>query len=84
MNIRPLGHNLLVEPVKRKVESGPIVVPDSVLKEGPQLYRVIAIGSKVEDVPVGCLAVCHSYYEGPTDLPDGRKIVKDKQVLALL
>ena len=53
MNFKPLGERVLVErtEVENKTASG-IIIPDNA-KEKPQTAKVIAVGSKIEDVKVG-------------------------------
>ncbi|GAB1467210.1 MULTISPECIES: co-chaperone GroES [Aliarcobacter] len=61
MNFKPLGERVLVErtEVENKTASG-IIIPDNA-KEKPQTAKVIAVGSKVEDVKVGDTIVFEQY-----------------------
>ncbi|WP_198306212.1 co-chaperone GroES [Arcobacter vandammei] len=61
MNFKPLGERVLVErtEVENKTASG-IIIPDNA-KEKPQSAKVVAIGSKVEDVKVGDVIIFEQY-----------------------
>lgn len=61
MNFKPLGERVLVErtEVENKTASG-IIIPDNA-KEKPQTAKVVAIGSKVEDVKVNDTIVFEQY-----------------------
>lgn len=61
MNFKPLGERVLVEraEVENKTESG-IFIPDNA-KEKPQTAKVIAVGTKVEDVKVGDIIVFEQF-----------------------
>ncbi len=61
MNFKPLGERVLVErtEVENKTASG-IIIPDNA-KEKPQTAKVIAVGSKVEDIKVGDVVVFEQY-----------------------
>ncbi|HPJ73073.1 MAG TPA: co-chaperone GroES, partial [bacterium] len=49
MKIKPLGENILVEPIEEKeVIKGGIVIPDTA-KEKPQEAKVIALGTGKKD-----------------------------------
>ncbi|RXJ86798.1 co-chaperone GroES [Arcobacter sp. CECT 8985] len=61
MNFKPLGERVLVKrtEVENKTASG-IYIPDNA-KEKPQTAKVLAIGSKVEDVKVGDTVVFEQF-----------------------
>lgn len=61
MNFKPLGERVLVErtEVENKTASG-IIIPDNA-KEKPQTAKVVAVGTKVEDIKVGDLIVFEQY-----------------------
>ena len=61
MNFKPLGERVLVErtEVENKTASG-IIIPDNA-KEKPQTAKVVAVGSKVEDIKVGEVVVFEQY-----------------------
>lgn len=87
MNVKPLGKYLLVEPILNKLQSGGgILLPQTVNQDGPQIFKVIVVGSKVTDVQPGQLVLAHSYSAGAIPLPDtmnGRKMITLDQVLAV-
>lgn len=61
MNFKPLGERVLVErtEVENKTQSG-IYIPDNA-KEKPQTAKVVAVGSKIEDVKIGDVVVFEQY-----------------------
>ncbi|AXK49254.1 co-chaperone GroES [Aliarcobacter trophiarum LMG 25534] len=61
MNFKPLGERVLVERVEaeNKTASG-IIIPDNA-KEKPANAKVIAIGTKVEDIKVGDTIIFEQY-----------------------
>ena len=61
MNFRPLGERVLVKrtEVENKTASG-IYIPDNA-KEKPQTAKVVAVGSKIEDVNLGDIVVFEQY-----------------------
>src|SRR6202165_5006363 len=49
INVKPLGHRILVEPVEEKeVKKGGIIIPDTA-KEKPMESRVVALGTGKTD-----------------------------------
>ncbi len=42
--LKPLGSNLIVEPIKEESTKGGIILPDTAGKEKPEKGKVIAIG----------------------------------------
>ncbi len=50
LNIKPIGKNILVQPVEeeQKTKSG-IVLPDTMSKEKPQRGKVVALGTGAVD-----------------------------------
>jgi len=94
MKIKPLGENILVEPLEEKeVVKGGIVIPDTA-KEKPQEAKVVAVGSGKKDddgkvipfeVKVGDTVLTAKY--GGTEVKyDGHtyKIVSAGDILAIL
>jgi chaperonin GroES len=52
MNIKPLGKNVLVEPIKKEEgTSSGIVLPDKEEKSNPQIGKVVAIGEDKDIYP---------------------------------
>lgn len=87
-NIKPLGENVLVEPLKadkKKTETG-IYLPENAAEEKPQEGKVIAIGeSKEIKVKKGQTVVYNRY--GGTEVKIGEKeylIVKNEDILAVI
>ena len=92
-----LGNKLLVSPISTFKAPGPIVVPDSVKDHyafaGPKLFRVLEVGTgrvnrKGIRIPIevspGDRVLCQSYTTGPKEFGDGRLIITDDQILAVL
>lgn len=61
MNFKPLGERVLVQlvEVETKTESG-IIIPDTA-KEKHQTAKVVAIGTKIEDINVNDIIVFEQY-----------------------
>ncbi len=74
MNFQQLGERVLVErtEVENKTASG-IIIPDNA-KEKPQTAKVVAIGSKVEDVKVNDTIVFEQY-RGTEIKLDGKEYI---------
>lgn len=94
-----LGNKLLVERVKRPTASttGSILLPpvaqDDFNTGGPKEYRVLQVGPGRRNrkgvlLPVECSpgdrVVCHSYTDGATVLDDGRLVITDDMILAVI
>lgn len=45
VNLKPLGGNVLVKPLKEEVSASGIVLPDTVDREKPQKGEVVALGT---------------------------------------
>ena len=74
MNFKPLGERVLVErtEVENKTASG-IYIPDNA-KEKPQTAKVVAVGSKIEDVNLGDIVVFEQY-RGTEIKLDGKEYI---------
>ncbi len=94
-----LGNRAHVQRIKhlQAVSAGGIHMPDIVLDDnntgGPKEYRVLAVGPgrrnrKGDTVPVdfspGDRVICHSYFKGAAELPDGTFVITDDMVIAVL
>jgi chaperonin GroES len=94
-----LGNKVLVERVKRATATTKtgILLPESALDDfntgGPKEYLVLAVGpgrrnrkgvlTCVEFSP-GDRVICHSYTTGAHELPDGRMVITDDMVMAVI
>ncbi len=94
-----LGNHILVERVKRPtaLTNGGILLPPILLDDyntgGPKEYRVLGVGpgrrnrkgvlNCVECSP-GDRVICHSYTTGATTLDDGRMVITDDMIIAVL
>ena len=94
-----LGNRAIVERVKRKTATtvGGILLPETLMDDyntgGPKEYLVLQVGPghrnrdgsvrSVEFEP-GDRVICHSYTQGVHELPDGRKIITDDMVIAVI
>ena len=86
--IRPTANRLICLPLAAPLSKSPIAIPDIARDEnnvgGPRMYRVFLTGPKCDpEIHVGDTILAMSYTEGPQDLPEGAKILTDKQVLAV-
>ncbi len=86
-NVKPLGENVLVEPVKtkEKTEQG-IYLPETSSKETPQEGKVIAVGDN-ENIKVkkGQIIIFRKY--SGTEIKTGQKelmIIKNEDILAVI
>ncbi len=77
-----LGSIYLTEKMKMSLQLG-----------RPRVFRVLAKGpgrltKKGVLIPIECepgdRIITHSYFEGPTELDDGRHIITDQQILAVM
>jgi len=86
-NIKPLGENVLVEPMqaKKKTEYG-IYLPETSSKEMPQEGKVIAVGdSKDIKVKKGQVVIFRKY--SGTEIKADEKelmIIKNEDILAVI
>lgn len=86
-NIKPLGENVLVEPMqaKKKTEHG-IYLPETSSKEMPQEGKVIAVGdSKDIKVKKGQVVIFRKY--SGTEIKADEKelmIIKNEDILAVI
>lgn len=94
-SLKPIGGNILVEPVaEEKVTSGGIVLPDTVSKEKPQRGKVVALGTGkiAEDgkkvafnVKVGDVVIFKKY--GPDEIEIDEQeylIMEESDILAVV
>lgn len=94
-----LNNNLLVERVKREtaLTDGGILLPPICLDDnntsGPKEWGVIAVGPGRRNrkgiiIPIECQPgdriICESYTTGPRDLGNGRCIITDDMILAVI
>ena len=86
-NVKPLGENVLVEPMqaKKKTEHG-IYLPETSSKEMPQEGKVIAVGDS-EDIKVkkGQVVIFRKY--SGTEIKADEKelmIIKNEDILAVI
>ena len=94
-----LSNHILVERVKRPTASttGAILLPpiaqDDFNTGGPKEYRVLAVGPGRRNrkgvlFPCECSpgdrVICHSYTEGATILDDGRMVITDDMIMAVI
>jgi chaperonin GroES len=86
-NVKPLGENVLVEPMqaKKKTEHG-IYLPETSSKEMPQEGKVIAVGDS-EDIKVkkGQVVIFRKY--SGTEIKADEKelmIIKNEDILAFI
>jgi len=94
-----LGNRILVERIKRTTAktTGGILLPDICLDDyntgGPKEYLVLDIGpgrrnKSGDTVPVECApgdrVICHSYTTGAHELPDGRMIITEDMIMAVI
>ena len=97
--MRPLSNHLLVERVKTSsaITAGGIHLPaiceDDNNTGGPKEYRVLAVGPGKRNhkgvvIPIECgpgdRILCHSYTTGVTELKDGRLVLTDDMILAVI
>ena len=74
-------HVRQIEPLKT-TKSG-IVLPQSALDDRQQ-FRVIGIGSKVEEIVPGDAVVTNTYRANAGELPDGTMILDLDQIVAVI
>lgn len=90
-----LSNHLLAERLTAE-RIGRIVLPESLKDDanvgGPKLWRVLGVGpgrrnKKGHVLPIECAPgdriLTHSYTTGPMELPGGRAILTDDQILAV-
>lgn len=87
-NIKPLGENVLIEPLKadkKKTDTG-IYLPESASEEKPQEGKVIAVGDdKKIKVKKGQKVIYNRY--GGTEVKIGEQeylIIKNEDILAVV
>jgi co-chaperonin GroES (HSP10) len=85
MKLKILGKRLLVMelPTNTATQSG-IHLPEYTHHDRPKLFRVLQLGSKPVEPKVGDRVICHSHTDGPKPLGDGRMIITEEQILAIL
>lgn len=94
-----LGNHILVERVKRETASttGGILLPPIAMDDyntgGLKEYRVLGVGpGRINrggtTVPVECApgdrVICHSFTQGAEVLDDGRMVITDAMILAVI
>ncbi len=87
--IKPLGRNILVQPLEEKENSSGIVLPDSEKENSPQEGVVIAIGDSKEiysDIKKGIVVVFRQFSGDKVVANDVEYIVLDakKDVVAVI
>ncbi len=85
--VKPLGDNVLVEPVKaqEKTDSG-IYLPETASQEKPQQGKVVAVGDSDKIKVEKGQTVIYSRYSGTEVTVDGEEylIVKNGDILAVV
>lgn len=94
--MKPLGKHIIVQEEVAEQIGGIFLTKKAkmdLMLGRPRVFRVISVGpgrltKKGVLIPPECRAgdriICHSYFEGPIDLPDGRHIITQDQILAVL
>jgi chaperonin GroES len=89
-NIRPIGGNILVEPVEGETTTASgIVLPDTVDKEKPQKGKVVALGTgKIVDgkkvdfnVKVGDTVLFKKYSPDEIEVDDKDYLIMDEDAI---
>jgi co-chaperonin GroES (HSP10) len=80
-----LSDRMLVEMMERPKMSGMIHLPDQHhdFADG-NFCRVLNVGPECKEVKKDDLVFFHSYHEGGVALPDGTKIIREKNVLLVI
>lgn len=81
-----LGKRLLVQDITPR-QTGTIHIPETVIdhyRDRPRLFRVLAVGTKPVEARVGERVLCHSHTANPYPLEDGRMIIGEDQIIAIL
>ena len=93
--IRPITNHVVVEKIKHSVSGSILWTPslDEHNYGGPKLFRVISCGPgrrtrRGLQIPMeirpGDRVLCQSYFTGPAEMGDGRFVIDDSQILAVL
>lgn len=86
MNLRPLGSNVVVEPLEVRRSPGGIVTPEQYLPDTSE-WRVVAVGPKVTDMQPGQRVLA---YLGGSTAPrfeiDGKqcRLIHSREVLMVI
>jgi len=84
MNLTLLANRMLVTEIP-SAATGRIVTPQNARPQfGPKVFRVEQVGPKVKEVRVGERVLAYSPNDGPRDIGDGRKLITEDQVLAVI
>lgn len=57
MRLSPVGTKLVVEKIKEKLKSQTIILDETVTARENSFARVLAVGDKVVDIPVGSVVI---------------------------
>ncbi len=92
----PLGNRIIVKPLPYK-QPGKVQIPDAyretLMRQDQRVYEVVKVGPgrKLRNgtmLPIDCApgdtVITHSYTDGPSDLPDGVKIIDADMVIAVV
>ena len=74
-------HVRQIEPLKQS--AGGIMLPQSLMDDRQQ-FRVLGIGSKVEEIVPGDAVLTNTYRQNEAELPDGTMIIGLDQVVAII
>ena len=92
--IRPLSDHIVLEPIKRELKKGSIILPETVDKERPEQGKVVAVGPGKMDkngnrikpeVKKGDVVIFTKY--GPNEIKiDGKEylVAREEDILAVL
>ena len=78
--IKPLGNRILVKGIEKKIDSGLIIIPESVNKDKPKRFEVLAIGDgeKAQElnIEVGSTVILNRFAGSEIeDTVDGEEII---------
>ena len=86
MIIKPLGERVLIKQTEQEeVTKSGIVLPGTASKEKPIIGKILAVGSKIEEVKVGDKVIFEKY--SGTEVKDGEEsylILEKDNVLAIV
>ena len=88
--VKLLGKRFLAERVRSYQEksSGGVYLPPVAMDDyntgGPKEYRVLAVSDEIKDFGVGDRVVCQSYTHGATEVEEGKFVLPEHMVIAVL
>ena len=92
--IKPIGDHIVLEPIKKELKKGSIILPETVEKERPEQAKVVAVGpGKIDkngnrikpEVKKGDIVIFTKY--GPNEIKiDGKEylVAREEDILAIL